>query len=872
MQKLIRTRTIDSEGEGRNSSRFVSTVLLFSILLGSLQGLLAQPLSAWQVRCVKQTATPDTLAAVNANTYHQGAWFNAKATPAVNDLFCNHAGGCNAACNSVQWFDWEYKAPLFANASAKSQYAHHRIKIKTWEGGSMEMRINGKKITGYETEFNNSFTHCEINIDAYLQEGNHDTINIIYHAPTIEGRARCSQDAYAPIVQNEQSNDALKASVYLRKPIMQYGWDIAPAHVLVGLGDGVELVGWNDYYLQSIDINKVNNTYKPDSIAELVSYKVQVHYQKKKESKPLQFLVSVSSNILKMDSSLVRIYPDTVNTSQASSIKNSNTTEGIYSCTVVFISPRKWYPNGRFQQVYGDSMPALYIIKATTTSNTGSEPLSIQKQIGIRSITLDKRNTGFRFMVNNQPIYALGANMVWSRSFDGSSFQEDAWLGARTNTNDSARVNPDRLKQLQLAGVNMLRIWGGGAYPSDAFYTRCDELGLMVWQDLMFSGATYPMDSMQRKSYILECKQQAQEKQSHPALALWCGNNEIEVAWKYWGWQNQYNIHRADSVRRWKDYLRLFDSLIPQTIHAYDNSTPYLRSSPVGNYGNEAQMTQGDNHDWRVWHGEQPFETVWDTRMRFVSEFGFPSFPAMANDEYFEHPEKYLLSYKGMRVLSDYILQNIDTTPVSKEVMRYLNHFKTGSTSTHVPHLNEKEQTELIRLSQAVQAKYLAMAIRSQRMQAPYCNGSLLWQLNDVWPGITWSITEANGAPKPAYDVMRSAFKPVICMMQFDTSMQVKAGVHSMLWNNTTVDAKITFYIIDSTSNVQVEGMSKSLHYILTGQKNPDAAARWQYIPLTNAERRRLKVAKRVVVVMEVLPVTSPNLSTPGDRYEVMWR
>lgn len=810
--------------------------------------------------------------AVYNTTYNQGAWFNTKATPAVNDLFCNHEGSCNAACNAVQWFDWEYKAPLFANASAKSQYAHHRIKIKTWEGGSMELRINGKKITGYETEFNNSFTHCEINIDAYLQEGYHDTLVITYNAPTLEGRAMASKDAHAQIVQNEKSNDALKASVYLRKPIMQYGWDIAPAHVLVGLGEGVELVGWNTHYIQSIDINKVNNTYKPDSVAELVSYKVVVHYLKNNNAKPLDFIPSVTCNTLKLDSTHVRIYPDSVSVASKSNNKITNPNEGMYACTVVFISPRKWYPNGRFQQVYGDSMPTLYNIKITAITPATHDTLMLQKQIGIRSITLDKRNTGFRFMVNNQPIYALGANMVYARSFDGSSFQEDAWLGTKTNANDSTRTYHNRLKQLQLSGYNMLRIWGGGAYPSDAFYTRCDELGLMVWQDLMFSGATYPMDSMQRKSYILECTQQAREKQSHPALALWCGNNEIEVAWKYWGWQNEFNIHGADSVRMWKDYLKLFDSLIPQTIHAYDNSTPYLRSSPVGNYGNESQMKQGDNHDWRVWHGEQPFETVWEPRMRFVSEFGFPSFPAVANSDYFEHPEKYLLSYKGMRVLSDYILQNIDTTPVSKEVMRYLNHFKTESTSTKTPHLNEKEQTELIRLSQAVQAKYVAMAIRSQRMQAPYCNGSLLWQLNDVWPGITWSITEANGAPKPAYDAVRSAFKPIVCMLQYDTSMQVKAGVHSMLWNNTTVDAKVTFYIIDSTSNVQVEGMSKSLHYILTGQKNPDAAARWQYIPLTNAERRRLKVAKRVVVVMEVLPVTSPNLTTPADRYEVMWR
>jgi beta-mannosidase len=298
----------------------------------------------------------------------------------------------------------------------------------------------------------------------------------------------------------------------------------------------------------------------------------------------------------------------------------------------------------------------------------------------------------------------------------------------------------------------MVRIWGGGAYPSDAFYERCDALGIMVWQDLMFNGTMYPDDAKFYSAVESEVHAQAMRLHNHPSLALWCGNNEIEVAWHNWGWQQKYNIHGADSARQWQAYLSLFDTLIPEALQAWSGSVPFTRSSPIGNWGNLQQMKRGDNHDWGIWHGERGFAHLDSARMPFCSEYGLPS-PSgwhLDDDSTADDWKSRLLSYKGPKLLEKY---------VREEYPKAWPH--QGVASTEFMDFGDS--------AAVVQGEFLYRAMISHRMASPYCMGSLYWQYNDIWNGTTWSVANAESGwsmLKSSQGRVAEAMLPVVMKLQ----------------------------------------------------------------------------------------------------------
>jgi beta-mannosidase len=337
----------------------------------------------------------------------------------------------------------------------------------------------------------------------------------------------------------------------------------------------------------------------------------------------------------------------------------------------------------------------------------------------------DSIGQSFYFTKNNKPIFIKGANWV----------PADVFLPRITKTKYR-----NLLVAAKQAGINMLRVWGGGIYEDDYFYTLCDSLHIMVWQDFMFAGAMYPSDS----SFLENVKQEAidnlQRLSKHPCIALWCGNNEIDEAWHNWGWQKQYHFSTADSAAIWNGYQKLFHQILPALVKQY-STQPYITTSPKNGWGRNESMTHGDSHYWGVWWGLQPIETYTKKIPRFMSEYGMQALPNFESIQQFTLPQDWDTASTIMKLHQKHSTgyQNLAV---------YLNQNKLTSTNFK----------QYINATQTLQAKALTTAITAHTAAQPRCMGTMFWQFNDCYPGTTWSIIDFYGNKKKAYFVVKQLY------------------------------------------------------------------------------------------------------------------
>lgn len=717
-------------------------------------------------------------------------WISGKYTPAINDLFCPHPSpsscsencgkynlgcdhpkltSCNDRCKSVEWREWKYRAALFESAESAQKEEHHFLQIKQWEGAYIEVYINGKLVKEVNPLVS-SFAEVTIDLDGLIKKDGKDSVYIVFSSPTRLGKIYSRRSGMAFPADNEAeittfgsygfygfmpySGSSAKASPFLRKPIVQYGWDIAPRRVLVGLGEGVFVHGWSDNHLQALNIAE-DSTWMGVESGKAVEYvygHAELYYLCDTMRGWPDFVRVTSGNLSDMyddiEWDVVRLGDK--DEDRAIVAANDFGVEARYrKFTFRVKNPKHWYPNGLYQQLNQDSHPALYHIEISAhqkDKNGRNQIHRIVRNWGVRSVRLDTTGGRFAFSVNGISVFAMGANLIWARQFGDSAsvYPERLFLG-----------EPGDLGQLDVMraqGYNMVRIWAGGAYPSEEFFDRCDALGIMVWQDLMFNGTMYPDAPNFLEAVESEVLAQSMRLNNHPSLALWCGNNEIEVAWHNWGWQQKYNIHGADSARQWQAYLSLFDTLIPEALQAWSGSVPYTRSSPIGNWGNLQQMKRGDNHDWGIWHGERGFAHLDSARMPFCSEYGLPS-PSgwhLNSDSTADDWKSRLLSYKGPKLLEKY---------VREEYPKAWPHWGIAST----------EFMDFSDSAAVVQGEFLYRAMISHRMAAPYCMGSLYWQYNDIWNGTTWSVANSEfgwSLLKSSQGRVAEAMLPVVMKLQ----------------------------------------------------------------------------------------------------------
>jgi beta-mannosidase len=379
---------------------------------------------------------------------------------------------------------------------------------------------------------------------------------------------------------------------------------------------------------------------------------------------------------------------------------------------------------------------------------------------GIRTIELvtekDTKGESFYFRLNGKPVFAKGANYI-----PQDIFQD--------------RVSPVRYKKLLddavAANMNMLRIWGGGIYEDDIFYQLCDARGILVWQDFMYACALYPGNGSFLKTAAKEAVEQIERLRQHPCIALWCGNNENNEAWHHWGWQMQFN--EAQRTQLWRDYQILFNDLLRTYVERNGGGVPYWESSPKYGRGNPKSLTEGDSHYWGVWHDEEPFDMYNKKVPRFMSEYGFQSFPEWRTIQSFTLPEDRKLDSKVMLLHQKHPRGNALIAEYMKR-----------------DYITPKSFEDFVFVSQLLQAEGMRTAIEAHRRNKPYCMGSLYWQLNDVWQVASWSGIDCFGRWKALHYYAREAFSPVAALPIMDGEILKIYGL-----NDKPDTARLTLHV-----------------------------------------------------------------------------
>lgn len=488
-----------------------------------------------------------------------------------------------------------------------------------------------------------------------------------------------------------------------RKAPYQHGWDWAPKYKNVGIWKPVSLVAWSNA--------RLDNAYIVTNEVEEEQAKLTLHLDVESTA-PGDYTVEILSN-----RKVFQKFP--LQADQGNQHK-------MFSFTIE--NPRLWWPNEMGEQY-------LYDFEIRLKS---SDKILDSKQIktGVKTVQIvqepDAKGFSFYFKVNGVPMYAKGANYVPEEMIE-------TWIKPE-NTQKL-------LKMAQEAHFNMLRVWGGGIYPSDDFFNICDTLGILVWEDFMYAGTMYPYDEAFLENAKIEALEQVKRLASHPSLGLWCGGNEISEGYYNWGWQQSLGWSEEDDQAIKAGYDRLFETILPNVVEIFDGTRPYWPSSPSKGWGRPESLTQGDVHYWGVWWGEQPYEMYREKVGRFNSEYGYQSYPDYSTLEKIAQGEP--LS-KDAKVIAAHQKHARGTQLIDDFIQRYY------------PEAQPKDFEEYVHLSQLSQAYGMEIAIEAHRTAKPYNMGTLYWQLNDAWPVTSWSSIDYYGNPKVFHEKLKTLFAPVL--------------------------------------------------------------------------------------------------------------
>lgn len=594
--------------------------------------------------------------------------------------------------HALQWVServWEYRTEFDVSPEMLEQ---ERIDLIAEGLDTLAtVRVNGRVVSRSE----NMFVGVRVSILGAVKRGRNvltvrfDSATKFIERERLEHRPR-------------EVNDPVGGGTRIRKQQCQFGWDWAPRLVTAGIWRDMRVEAWSEARLRDV---RLRQEHRSGRVVVRVEPEIEMSEAgKRDETLRVRGVVFFKGQVVaRLERGRAEI-----------------------------ASPQLWWPNGQGGQPLYDVRVELW---------RGEERLDAwTRRVGLRTVEVrreqDEWGESFQFVVNGRPIFAKGASWIPAHSFVAGLTRAD--------------YEP-LLKSAAAANMNMIRVWGGGIYEHECFYDLCDELGLLVWQDFMFACTLYPGDAAFLASVREEAEFQVRRLRHRACLALWCGNNELEL------------LNGADLAkpRQRKAYDAVFRRILPDVVTAQDGVTDYWRSSPsqTERAGLRDPERSGNTHYWDVWHLLKPVKSYEEKVFRFVSEFGMQSFPSLEAARTFCPPEE-------LNIFSP-VMENHQKNPMGNRIiLEYI------ARRYRFP----KDYAALAYLSQLNQAYCMQVGVEHYRRNQPRCAGTLYWQLNDCWPVASWSSLEFGGAWKGLHHAARRFYAPLLVSAQVPGDEMVAIG------------------------------------------------------------------------------------------------
>lgn len=598
--------------------------------------------------------------------------------------------------HQLQWIerkDWHYRKCFDVNDDLLAQDVIELVMegLDTY----CEVYLNNVLIL----ENVNMFVGHRISCKEHLLLGINE-IRVEFHSPITRTLPNYLENGFTYPAENDKSSERL--SVYTRKAPYHFGWDWGPRFVTSGIWRDIKLIGKTNAQISNIYVKQ-----------NLVS----------KELATLTFQISLAP--FKAFKGYIKVCchnVDGINQTIPISLKDQNQ---VINVNIEIQQPNLWWPNG---------LGEAFLHDFTVELTDGDQCLDKQKLLlGLRTIEVineaDEHGESFFVKVNGYPTFMKGANYIPSDSF-------------------LDQVNQEKYQKIftgaVAANMNMLRVWGGGIYENDEFYQLADKHGILIWQDFMFACSLYPGDDDFIENVRQEAEYNIKRLRNHACLALWCGNNETEMGIEFWQWAEKFEYSEQLYAKLQQDYDLLFKQVLPEMVEKLDPQRFYFSSSPIGFWENKADDNRGDNHYWGVWHGEEPFNEFKNRVPRFMSEFGFQSFPLLD-------------SVKNYSQTNDWRLDS----PVMKTHQKHPRGNSLIQQYMDDEYRKPKDFENFLYLSQVQQGLGMKIAFEAHRSAMPFCMGSLYWQFNDCWPVASWSGIDYYGQWKALHYQVKRSFEPV---------------------------------------------------------------------------------------------------------------
>lgn len=585
-----------------------------------------------------------------------------------------------------------------------------------------------------------------------------NTLRIVFHSPTKYIKEQEEKEHW-PGVQ-----EAMKGTSHIRKSQCMFGWDWGPRLPDAGIFRKVELKGIQHARIDSVYIWQEHKV-------ESVTLKLDVDVECVKFAFPQRF-GEQDSYLNEQDYH----YQVTLFNPQGEIICQRRDER-----SVEIQEPQLWWPRGMGEQ-------PLYTVVVTLYH--GEEECDVwTKRIGLRTLTIrrekDEYGESFAHEANGITFFAMGADYI----------PEDSILSRVT-----AKRTRNLLEQAAAANFNSIRVWGGGYYPDDFFWDACDELGLVVWMDFAFACAVYMLPEEFERNITVEFIQNVKRIRNHASLGLWCGNNEIESFM-------HHNESFADE-RYHADYIKLYEYVLPKMIREYDPQTFYWPSSPSteGGFMDPDNPNRGDVHYWDVWHGNKPFTEYRKFFFRYLSEFGFQSFPSIRTVESFTESED--------RNIFSYVMEKHQRNAAANgKIMNYMEQ----------TYLYPNSFDTLIYASQLLQADAIRYGVEHFRRNRGRCMGTIIWQLNDCWPVASWSSIDYYGRWKALHYYAKRFFAPLLLSCQEESILtqdanpnaeeyELQKSIHLCVTNDFMEEAEVTVSFAVRNSDAEIlRGESKTV-------------------------------------------------------------